>query len=120
MTETVTRTANKITAEPAMLWMAVIAPLIQLVSAFVLPLNTDQQGVLNGLAAAIVGIIVAVAVDVHKALPLLTGLAQAVISVGLAFGLHLAPEAQGALLALVAAVVALFGVRPQVTVKRFS
>jgi hypothetical protein len=102
--------------EPAVLWMALIAPVIQLVSALIFPLNDEQQGVLNALAAAVVGVVVAANVAVERALPLLVGLVQAVIAVGLAFGLELDPTAQSAFLALVGAVVAFF-TRTQVTPK---
>lgn len=102
--------------EPAVLWMALVTPLIQLVSALVFPLTDEQQGVLNGLAALVLGAIVAAQVSVDRLLPLLAGLAQAVMSVGLAFGLELAPETQSAILALVAGAVGLF-VRTQVVPK---
>lgn len=102
--------------EPAVLWMALVTPLIQLISALVFPLNDEQQGVLNAAAAAALGVIVAFQVSVEKALPLLAGLVQAVIAVGLAFGLELAPETQSAILATVAALVGFF-VRTQVAPK---
>lgn len=102
--------------DPVVLLMAVVAPLIQLVSALILPLTDEQQGVLNGLAAAVIGVVAAFFVSVDRALPMLGGLAQAIIAVGVAFGMELDPTAQSAILALVAAVVALF-VRTQVSPK---
>jgi nicotinamide riboside transporter PnuC len=107
-----------IAREPAVLWMAVVAPLIQLISSFVFPMTDEQQGVLNALAAGLAGLITAFMVSAEKALPLLVGLAQAVIAVGVAWGLELDPTAQAAILSLVGAVVALYGVRPQVTVAK--
>lgn len=100
--------------EPAVLWMALVTPLIQLVSALVFPLTDEQQGVLNALAAAVLGAVVAWKVSAEKALPLLAGLVQAVIAVGIAFGAEISPEVQSAILAIVAASVGFF-VRTQVS-----
>lgn len=98
--------------EPAV-FLGLVAALVQLVSAMIFPLTDEQQGVLNGLAFVVAGVIVAATVSLDRALPLLVGLAQAVVAVGLAFGWELDPTAQSAALAFVAAVTALF-VRTQV------
>jgi ABC-type iron transport system FetAB permease component len=42
--------------EPALI-LAAVAAVIQLLSAFLLPLSSGQQGVLNALAVAIVGMV---------------------------------------------------------------
>lgn len=102
--------------EPAVLLMALVTPLIQIVSALIFPLTDEQQGILNGLAAAILGFVTAALVSIEKALPMLAGLVQAVIACALAFGVEITPEVQTAILAIVAAVVGFF-VRTQVSPK---
>lgn len=101
--------------EPA-LALALVAALVQLVSAWVLPLTDNQQGVLNALAAAVVGVVVAASVGLDKAVPLLAGLFQAGIAVGLAFGWDLGADQQSTLMAVVTTVVAFF-VRQNVSAK---
>lgn len=100
--------------EPALL-LGFLAALIQLVSAVIFPLSDEQQGVLNGLLAVVAGVVVAAMVSLEKAVPLLVGLAQAVIAVGLAFGMELDPVAQSAIMGVVVAGVSLF-TRTQVVV----
>lgn len=102
--------------EPVVLWMAIVTPLIQLVSAFIFPLNDEQQGVLNGAFAVVLGFVAMLAVSVDRALPMLAGVVQALIAVGLAFGMDLDPETQTAILAVVAGLVGFF-VRTQVSPK---
>ncbi len=99
--------------EPVALWMAVVTPLIQLLSSFLFPLTDEQQSLLNAAAAAILGLVAAWQVSTDKALPMLAGVVQAIIAVGIGFGMELDPTAQSAILALVAAAVSFF-VRTQV------
>ena len=98
--------------EPALV-LAFVAALIQMVSSFVFPLSVDQQGVLNALTVAIIGVVTALAVRGDQAAPAILGFIKAALAVGLAFGFHLAPEAQSTIMVFAAAVVAMF-VRTQV------
>lgn len=98
--------------EPAMI-LGLVAAAIQLLSATILPLSVEQQGVLNAVAVAVMGLVTAVAVSSDKAAPAVLGLVQAVLACALAFGLVLSPETQGAIMAFTSAVVAMF-VRTQV------
>lgn len=98
--------------EPAQ-FLGLLSALIALVSSTVLPLTVEQQGVLNAVAVAVVGLITAFAVSAEKAAPLVAGLMQAVLACALAFGVHLSPELQGSVMAFVAAGVA-FWLRTQV------
>lgn len=101
---------------PAILWMAIVTPAVQLVSAWILHLTDEQQGVLNGLAAAVLGFVAMLGMDRDRALAGLGGVVQALIALGLAFGVELDPSAQSAILALVAGAVAFF-VHTQVAAK---
>jgi len=98
--------------EPAM-FLALLAALLQVVSASVFPLSDEQQGVLNAAFAVLFGAITAAMVGMDKLLPLLGGVFQAVISVGTAFGLEMDPTLQSAIMAVIAAAVGMF-VRTQV------
>jgi hypothetical protein len=99
--------------EPALI-LGLIAAAVQLFSAVVLPLTPEQQGVLNALAVATIGFATAWAVSAEKAAPAILGLAQAVLACALAFGLHLEPTTQSAVMAFATALVSAF-VRTQVT-----
>jgi len=98
--------------EPALI-LGLIAAAIQLFSAVILPLSVEQQGVLNAVAVAVLGLATAIAVSSDKAAPAVVGLVQAVLACALAFGLALSPETQGAIMAFTSAAVAMF-VRTQV------
>lgn len=98
--------------EPA-LWLALVASAVKLVSAYWLHLSTDQQSLVNALAAAIVGLIVARIV--HDGLPAaLLGLAQSGLALAVGLGLHMAADEQATIMTAVGIVVAMF-VRTQVT-----
>lgn len=93
--------------EPAV-FLGFIVALVQLVSSLFLSLTDEQQGLLNGAVAALAGVVVAALVSFDRALPLLVGLVQSLIAVGLAFGLELDPTTQSVILGAVASGVALF------------
>lgn len=93
--------------EPSLI-LGLIAAAIQLLSATVLDLTVDQQGVLNALAVAVLGFATAAAVSAEKAAPAVLGVVQAVLACALAFGLALSPEVQGSTMAFVSALVAAF------------
>lgn len=93
--------------EPALI-LGLIAAIVQVVSAFVFHLTVDQQGTLNAVAVAVAGLLTALSVKSEQLAPLILGLVQAVIAVGLAFGLVLSPDNQSVIMSLAAAVVAMF------------
>jgi hypothetical protein len=97
--------------DPA-LWLSAVAAVISALGAFVFHLTTDQEGTLNGFAAALMGIIVwRVTHDGSPALIL--GLVKAGLLVGAAWHFNLAPDKQVILMTLVSSAVAMF-VRTQV------
>jgi hypothetical protein len=93
--------------EPALI-LGLIAAIVQVASAFVFHLTIDEQGTLNAVAVAVAGLLTALAVKSEQLAPLILGLVQAVIAVGLAFGLVLSPDNQSVIMSLAAAVVAMF------------
>jgi uncharacterized membrane protein YvlD (DUF360 family) len=101
--------------EPAVV-LAAVAGLIQVVSAFVLPLTLVQQGVLNAIVVAAIGVWTAAKVAQDQLLPAVVGFVQAGLSLALAFGVSMTPENQSVLMGAVATALALF-VRTQVTAK---
>lgn len=98
--------------EPALI-LGTIAATIQLLSATLLPLTIEQQGVLNAVAVAVIGLATAASVSAEKAAPAVLGLAQAVLACALAFGFAIDPATQGAAMAFVTAIVSAY-VRTQV------
>lgn len=96
----------KILGREPMQWLGLISAAVALFSAIVLPLSIEQQGTIVAVFTAVFGFAGAAAVSGEKAAPLVAGLVQSVLSLGLAFGLGMNPEAQGAVMAFVAAGVA--------------
>lgn len=100
--------------EPAAL-LAFVAVAIKLIAAFGVNLSSDQQAVLNAVAAAGVGL--AVAFMAHNALAApLYGFAQAALALAVGFGLHWSADRQAVVLSFVQVAIAMF-VRTQVTAK---
>lgn len=98
--------------EPA-LWLTFIAVVIKTSAAFGLEVSGEQQAVINAVAAAAVGLIVAsMAGDGVGAAVL--GFVQAVIALAVGFGADWSAEQQAIVLSLAAAVVGMFD-RTQVT-----
>ncbi|MFD5795586.1 hypothetical protein ACFWIO_19010 [Streptomyces diastatochromogenes] len=100
--------------EPAAL-LAFVAVGIKLLAAFGVGLSDDQQAVLNAVAAAAVGLIVAVMAHDALAAPLY-GLAQAALALAVGFGLHWSADQQAVVLSFVQVAIAMF-VRTQITAK---
>lgn len=88
--------------EPAQ-WLGLLSAGVALFAALVLPLSIEQQGAIMAVATAVFGVVGAFAVSGEKAAPLVAGLVQSVLALALAFGLQLAPEVQGSIMAFVAA-----------------
>ena len=99
--------------EPALI-LGTIAALVQMLSAFATDWSPEQQGLINAAAAAVAGLITAVMVHTDRLAPAILGAVQAVLALGLGFGLDLPADQQSVIMAFVAAVVAMF-VRTQVT-----
>lgn len=89
--------------EPALL-LNVVAAAVALLSSTVLPLTVGQQGALNTLATAACGVVIAIKVKGGTWAAALLTFTQALIAAALAWKLHLSPDAQSAVLLLVAAV----------------
>jgi len=100
--------------EPAAL-LAFVAVAIKLIAAFGINLSSDQQAVLNAVAAAAVGLAVAVMAKDALAAPLY-GFAQAGLALAVGFGLHWSADQQAVVLSFVQVAIAMF-VRTQVTAK---
>ncbi|WP_041837082.1 hypothetical protein [Actinosynnema mirum] len=99
--------------EPAY-WLALVSSVVAFVSAAVLPLSVEQQGVLNAAAAALFGVLTAWTLAGERLVAALVGLGKALVAAGLAFGLALAPEVQSTLMVLVELVLTGLLVRPAV------
>lgn len=100
--------------EPAA-FVALAAVAIKLLAAFGIHLSSDQQAVLNAVAAAAVGVVVAVMAHDALAAPLY-GLAQAALALAVGFGLHWSADQQAIVLSFVQVVLAMF-LRTQITAK---
>lgn len=88
---------------------------IQMLVAFGLHWSNSQTAAVNAGVAAVLGVVTAFYVAHDQVLPAIVGLTQALLTVGLAFGLDWSADQVAMVMAFVAAAVALFGVRPQVT-----
>lgn len=98
--------------EPALI-LGLVAVVVKVVSAFVVDVTADQQAWINAVAAAAVGLILAVMVHDGVGAAVL-GLVQATIALAVGFGLDWSADQQAVVMSLVAAVVAMFD-RTQVT-----
>jgi hypothetical protein len=98
--------------EPAA-WLALIAVAVKLSTAFGLDLTDGQQAAVNAIAAALVGLLVAV--SVHDGIgAAVIGFVQAAVALAVGFGLHWSPEQQAVVLSFASALVAMW-TRTQVT-----
>ncbi|MFE7111747.1 hypothetical protein ACFU98_29385 [Streptomyces sp. NPDC057575] len=98
--------------EPAVL-LGLVAVLVKLVAAFGIEVSGEQQAVINAVAAAAVG--VALAVMAHDGVgAALLGFIQAAVALAVGFGLDWSAEQQAVVLSVAAGVVAMWD-RTQVT-----
>lgn len=100
--------------EPAAL-LAFVAVVVKLVAAFGVHLTSGQQAVVNAVAAAAVGLVVAGLAHDSLAAPLY-GFAQAALALAVGFGLHWSADQQAVVLSFVQVAIAMF-LRTQVTAK---
>lgn len=91
-----------------------LATILQLVNAFWLHWSDDQTAAINGGISVVMAVVATGFTSVDRILPLLSGVAQALITVAIAFGWHVSADKVTAIMAVISAFVALFGVRPQV------
>ncbi|MFH9425980.1 hypothetical protein [Streptomyces sp. NPDC017529] len=98
--------------EPALI-LGLVAIIVKVVSAFLIEVTADQQAWINAVAAAAVGL--ALAVMTHDAIgAAVLGFVQAVVALAVGFGLDWSADQQAVVMSLAAVVVAMFD-RTQVT-----
>lgn len=107
-------TMNRIARDPSVLLTSVIVPAVIAVSAFAFEASPAWQGAVNAAATAVAGAIVAVWVRSDQQLPLLTGAAQSVLALILAFGVDMDTTQQAGIMAVVAGIAG-YVVRDRVT-----
>lgn len=100
--------------EPALLLIALLAPITQALAAFVWNANPTTQGIVTAAAVAVAGALTAVLVRSDQTLPAVTGAVQAMLALGVAFGLNWSAEQQ-ALLMVPVGIIAGYIVRDRVT-----
>jgi len=84
--------------EPALLLISLLAPTVQALAAFVFAADATTQGVVNAAAVAVAGAITAVMVRAENMVPAITGAAQALIALVVAFGADWDASQQAALM----------------------
>lgn len=97
--------------EPAVL-LSLVATAIRLIAAFWIDLNSEQQALLNAVATAVVGLIIAMVVRDGLVAAVLGGV-QALLALAIGFGLNISAEGQAVIMSFTGAFVAMF-VRTQV------
>lgn len=96
-----------IAREPAVVWVGLVAPAVQLILSF-LGMGPELQTVLNALVVALCAVTTALLVKSDRLLPAILGLIQACIVVGLYFGAHISDTQQALIMTVVGGVVAAF------------
>lgn len=85
-----------------------LAMVLQVLSSLVLHWTDNQQALLNAAVSVVLGAVAAASVAFDKALPFIVGCVQAVIAVGVGFGMHITDTQVSSITAAVAAGVALW------------
>lgn len=106
----------KLTRDPAF-YAGLATAALQFASLFFFHLTDGQQAGLNAVFVALAGFVTAALVRKDGQLAALVGVAQAVVSGVLHFGVHWSAEQQASIMTLVALVAAAF-IRTQVTAKQ--
>lgn len=104
---------NRILGREPVLWLSLVAITVKVVSAFLVHVSPDQQAVINAAAAAIAGLLVALSTHDGESGAIL-GVVQALMALGVGFGMHWTADQQALVMSLAATVVAMF-LRTQVT-----
>jgi hypothetical protein len=102
----------KISREPVLTAVGLLAPAVQLLVAFFVH-DPAVQTTTNAVAAAAAGVVSGFLLRSEKLAPMILGLAQAVLALFLSIGWALSAEQQGAIMAFVGVAVAAY-VRTQV------
>ena len=110
---TTNKAPSRILGREPVLWLSLVAISVKVISAFLVHVSTDQQAVINAAAAAIAGLLVAVSTRDGESGAIL-GVVQALLALGVGFGLRWSPDQQAMVMSLASTVVAMF-VRTQVT-----
>lgn len=84
--------------EPALIWIALLAPIVQAISAFWLAADPNTQGIVNTAAVAVAAVITAYVVKSEDLVPLLLGAFQALVALVMAFAVHWTAEQQAAIM----------------------
>jgi hypothetical protein len=108
-----TKTTNRILGREPVLWLSLLAISVKVISAFLVHVSTDQQAVINALAASVAGLLVAFSTRDGESGAIL-GVVQALLALGVGFGLRWTPDQQAMVMSLTSTVVAMF-LRTQVT-----
>jgi hypothetical protein len=98
--------------DPA-LYLTLVATGVRLFAAFFVHLTGEQQAVLNAVATAVAGLLVAVIVRHDGQVAAILGVAQALIALAVGFGLNVSAENQAVIMSFIGAVAAAF-IRTQV------
>lgn len=88
------------------LWAAAAKALVAVISLWVINLTVDQQGAVNAVVAALLGVIVAAQVKAEKAVPFVIGLVEAGFYLAVSFGWNIPADRQAVVLTLAGAVIA--------------
>jgi hypothetical protein len=94
--------------EPALLLIAVVAPGVSLLLSFFTGLDPAVVSACNALAVAAAGILTGLWIRSDRLAPAVLGLAQALLTLALAFGWNLTPEQQTGWLSFVSIAVAAY------------
>ncbi|MFD8777512.1 hypothetical protein [Streptomyces sp. NPDC059916] len=95
--------------------LGLVAMAVQFVSAFVIEVDQDTQALVNAVAAAVVGLIVAAMVKDGSLLAAITGFAQAALALGMNLGLDWSADRQAAAMAAITLLAQFYLVRDRVT-----
>ena len=104
---------GKIFGREPVLWLALVAVIVKFVSAFWIHVSPDQQTGINAVAAAVLGLLIALSTHDGVSAAIL-GFVQAIVALGVGLGLHLNADNQALVMSLATAVLAMF-TRTQVT-----
>lgn len=104
---------NPARRDPAVLWLALLVPVVQAVVALWITDSPGLAGGVNAAAVALAGAITAFTVKSDNQLPAIMGAVQAVLALVAGFVYPLAPEQQAAVLGPISILVA-FAVRDRV------
>lgn len=103
----------RLSRDPA-IYLSLFATAVRLASAFWFHVSDEQQAVINAVATAAAGLIVAFWVAKDGQVAAVLGVAQALLALAVGFGLNVSAELQATLMSFVGLALAAF-VRTQVT-----